>query len=491
MQINFTKSAPVEKPTKPTLPAAMPQTPKAVPNAEELTAAAKNAAATLFGDPVTDIAPAATPPPSPAPAAPAAPAPEPEPEPEPEPQNLINTEDLIRRTARETADEIQRREPAPPQPAPSTETPFELTPEDEQEHRVLLFLEGQDQKHAGKADAWIAYCKLAYAYQDQWEKDNPGKEFDPQDEEHTPWFDAHPPPHEKSVIEQGTIDMRVEEKFQQRVKPELDTIKAREALEKSAPVIVDNVTKKVVQLVRVASTELATIVTNADGSANLTDATIARAHEVDPIAGAIIDLTIKEVEPLFMALEKSVVRDENGEYPFRLTPAKNKVHAILNQFTNTAEENMRKAPPEAQVKDGRQWISIQRKVDAQNELQNRFNKRQITKAQLDQQIADLENRYWILTVDDVADLVIDDYGKRAKQLITQSDDLAKKKYGPKTAATNGAQPQAAATRQIAPQAARKPNPPSLSSSSDVLTTRPAGTTPQKTAAQQAADVMFK
>lgn len=472
------------------------EAPEVVPTSDELKLASKQAAAVLFGEEV----PASLPPPTPGeqpPPAPETPPPADPPQepatPPAEPEVIVEepvTPKVIRQIARETVDAM--REPAaPPAPEPDAPTPPELSAEDAEDLRIIQFLERTDPKFTGKADAWVDYCRKVYAYQDKWESENTDKDYNPTDEEHADFFKGTTPPVDAHTLEGGKIDMRVEERYEKRVKPEMDKMRARRALEQNTAVIADNVDKGLHRLVKQASPELAVLLSKSDGTPNMTQAQIAEAHKADPIAAAILDETAKHLEPILIELEKSVVMDEQGNYPYKLNPSTNQVHQHIEKYRAQAEANMRNAPPEVRTVNGKQWISMVELDQKVRGVQNSKQSPQQRQAQVDA----LNSQYWVLTIDHVAELVIDDFGKKAKKLIADTDALAQKKYKPGAPATPSAQPapsaQPPAAPRLAPVSTARPRPPSFASASDALTTRDPGQPPAKTVGETASEVMWK
>lgn len=111
-----------------------------------------------------------------------------------------------------------------------------------------------------------------------------------------------------------------------------------------------------------------------------------------------------------------------------------------------------------------------------------------TDAQKNTAVSDLNRRVWTLTADQVADLFVDYFGKRAKAIIDRQDTIAQKKYG-KTRQAPTPQP----APQPAPQppaSGAKPTSPAGGGGSDVVTTTLPGTPAQKTFPEQALDVAF-
>ena len=147
--------------------------PKAAPAAAEAVAA-PGAASTDTPPKPSETAPAPTKPAAaPATAAPAKPKAEP------------SVDERIQATARRTADEVVKamREGEQPPEQPPTAEP-ELTPEDLADYKAFQKLETMNSKRKGIADRFVEFVKARGEYEENWLKENEGKEFDPDAEEH-------------------------------------------------------------------------------------------------------------------------------------------------------------------------------------------------------------------------------------------------------------------------------------------------------------------
>jgi hypothetical protein len=138
-----------------------------------------------------------------------------------------------------TAEAVARvmKPAAPPQP----EGP-KLDEDDEYTFKVYEHLETIDPKRKGTAERFKAAQLKAYAYQDKWETENPGQEFDPDAEEHAAWraaneYDSFPPDRE---FRKAEVDMEVQqrlEKERERLEARLSPFERAQKLQAAQPVI--------------------------------------------------------------------------------------------------------------------------------------------------------------------------------------------------------------------------------------------------------------
>lgn len=427
--------------------------------------------------------PAATPPAQGQPAA--------QQEPPPEEEHLSTTE-IISRAAKETAREVAKvvRPPEAPQ---ATEEPHEaeLTREDQEDLRVLKYLAQSNPDFKGLDEKFRTYALERYAYEEKWLKDNPGKEFDPNDEEHKAWYDQHEPNIDIDALEAARIDMKVEQKVQEAMAPKQQAEAADRAFQRELPRIGNQVTTLQHSLVNSINPELAKLITGADGKVALTDQTIAKLEETDPIAFEVMNaVSQNELEPVILELEKTTIPELN----FRLNPDANPLHRKIAAFVEAKEADMAKAPAEAQRLDGKQWVSYQEYSDRANAIR----KMKVSAAEKQNLFAQLDREVWTLSVDMIEQLWADDCAKRAVKIIEKRDGAAKKKYAagapsggtPKTTTTPQPQPQPQNTPAGPMPAGFKYKSPSLGGQSEAVTTAVPGTTTQKSFGQEAVDVSF-
>lgn len=418
------------------------------------------------------------------PPAPVVPAPAPVPSVEPEP---LTTEQIIQRTSEATARLMQ---PAPAPAHKSEPTPgFEMLEEDADDHKVLVYLAANNPRFKGKDAEYLAYLKKSYDYQDKWLAENPGKPFEPESEEHQEWYAANPQPVTKKDMDDGRIEMKAaeaaERMYEQRIAPEKKAREEEQAWNAGLPVLRRNVDNRIVALVDAADPELAKLLKDANGVANLTDATAALVAEADPIAHEILDEIAKsDLVPMIVELEKTAIPGLG----FALNPARNAIHAQIDRYRATAEADLKALPSAEQLRNGRQWVTIS-KI---NQMRQAINDGPGSEAEKQQKHADLNSSHWSLTVDDLEELIADDLAAVAKQKIDRRNASAKKKYAPTQPAPQPEpQPQPQPQPTPAPSALTRSRPPSLSSGADVVTPAKTGSGVAKSFGEQAAEVHFK
>lgn len=451
------------QPTKPPTPAAPPAAPEPPPTPEQI-AADQDKLMESMGwkapTPKPEPALVAPPPPEPAaveppPAEPVAPEP-PAPAPEPEPEPLVDrTADIIAQTARETGREVARAiQPAPAAPA---EPALELSPDDQEDLNAISFLSQTDPKYAGKEKSFKDYLRKLYARQTEWEKANPDGEFNIADEEHADWYEANHPGVELKDIEKGKARLEARAEYDREFGPQIRALKQEQVLREKMPYIMSNVSKRVGDLVERVDPELAKKVRDASGRIVTGDKLKQVEETEDPVTvNVLMETTMNEVFPLLRELE--MMGTDGLDY--RLDP-RNPQHQVLDIFRREKEAQMAEAPKDQQVVNGKQWVTI-------SEMSR------MARGKSPAEIADLEKQYWVLTVDDLAELLIDQSAKKAKAQIAQYNELEtkrQKRRGSSTPPTAQPPPVPAPKPPVPAPAPSSPKPmsPSLSSTSDVVT----------------------
>lgn len=467
------------------------------PTVEEIQAAGKMMVDKLFGPEPAPAAPVTAPPPEPAPAAvapppapvtPPPPAAPPAAAPETQPVSL----ETIQRTARMAADLVADRLVPAPAPEPVPQPTLDLSPEDAADLKILRYMAESDPKLAGLPEAFLAFVKKAYAYQDAWQEANKNETFKWEDAEHAKWYEDNAPEINREAMDEAKADMRAEEKWRQKMEPIEREKREVEAWEKARPKVNDRVNYLLVTMVDAARPELGKVLRDANGQPDLRPEAVAKAQELDPIASDILEEELMIVMPLLAELEKTGVPGLN----YRLNPNANPVHAAISHFVAEAERSILSSPAEEQIFNGKQFTPIAEMQRLREKVWNGLGSNE----QKNQKIADLESTRTTLSIDDVQEIIRDDFATRAKAKIDRKDAVAKKKYGKNG---NGAQVLPPENRQPAtepaPSAAPpKPapvvqplRPPSISSESDALTTGNPSAGPAKTFGEGIAATLWK
>lgn len=467
-----------------------------IPTPEEMVQQTTDLYSTMgWGEPPKRLPGAETPGQPAAPAAepaapPSAPPAAPEPEPEPEPEELT-TQELISASARETAREVAKALQPAAAPAPPAEKPVELSPQDERDFRIVQYLERSNpRQYSGLEQRYRDYVKAHYDRIATWNAEHPDTPYDPDAEENKTWYEANIPPElTEDVVDQAKIDMAAEAQVAERLKP-IEAERAKEkqekALEAAGGQIVQQLDRKVLSLVELVDPELAKLVKDDKGNPVLTDANVAKLDEANPIAKEVLDEIVKDqLEPLLFELEKTTVPGLG----YRLDPKTNPAHQAIASFLAKKEQDMTNAPARERIDaKGRRWVSLADYSRQMNAIQADSS---MGPQERQGQIARLDRTVWTISADQLEDLMVDFYAKKAKAIIEKREVVARKRF--KVAApgaTNGAPAPAPAPAPRAGIASPKPNSPSLGGQDAVVTSSHLTQGSAKSFPKEATDVMF-
>jgi len=440
-------------------------------------------------EPTPTPVPAPEPAPAPAPVAepkPNEPAPAPTPTPTPEPK-AETTEEIINKTAEALGDKIVKslKEGNEPEPAPVTEP--QLTSEDQRDYEVVLKMEELGKAPKGTAEAFKAFAFKRYAYTAKWQENNPGKEWNAEDDEHEEFYKSQPEIDEADFEEakfELKVDKQVAKRIEAEVRPALQQITAEKELEAARPIIAENVGKRIVQAVTAVSDELGKILM-VDGKVNLSKAQIDKLTETDPIAARVLDPIIKnEVQPMIVALEMSLLPNQPP-----LNPQKNAVHAEIAKYVDKFEQQMMALPESQRVRDGRKFLTGDQWANRVRNIQESSMPAEMK----NQKLGELRQTHWSPTIDDVQDTLISEISARAKREIDDLDKLAQKKYKkePAAPATPAPAPAPEPVPAPAPQPPSRQRPPALGSSPTVVDTSNPGATAPKTFGETATETHWR
>lgn len=288
-------------------------------------------------EPAPTPAPAPTPTPTPTPAPTPAPTPTPEPpSPSPAPSDATPVEpkpSVMGQLGAAITKLTQAldKQPAAPAPAP-TPAPEPVDPELDTRLKALELLE-QGPKYKGQPlrRQYTEYVKRYGDYQTSWERANPGKVFDPDDEDHAAFLRAHKPrvadediiKAETRVEMQAELDQRLAQAQTNMIRQQaVTTGRAQAAVAQQA--VLEDVGVKDLEGLKSTDPALALAVS-----------------EIAPSAG-----------PLVMAAHQLFTPGTRMEYE----PG-NPNHQFLVQTFSKYEAILAKAPPEqARLPDGRQFV---------------------------------------------------------------------------------------------------------------------------------------
>jgi hypothetical protein len=373
-------------------------------------------------------------------------------------------------------------------PATAAQPATDLTAEDQSDLNAIQYLERTNpREYHGRGQQFIDYCKARYAYESKWAQDNPDKELDANDEEHQRWYQEHQPDIDLKQLEDAHLDMKVDERFEKRLKPKEDAEKAEKAFAREVPKIGAQVSQSIVHMIGAVNPELVKLVTDANGRPVLTEESINKVDEADPIAKEVMDdVVANHLEPMILELEKTQI----PELKYRLNPQGNPIHARIASFIENKERDMASAPADVRSQNGKEWVSLSEYARRANSI----NGSNLPPAEKQRELAQLDADAWTISVDMIEELITDDCAKLALKTIEKRDSTAKKKYTQGApAATAAAQP-ATAAASAAPAgpmpAGYKYRSPSGGGQADVATAAVLDGNQRKSFGEVATDVNF-
>jgi len=238
----------------------------------------------------------------------------------------------------------------PPAPAgPATPPPVELDKTDTRTFTVLQHLEKTNPtEYKGVADKFRAAQVKSYAYQEKWEKDNPGRDFDPESPEHEDFRKSVEVPFDQDDFEEARVALAAERIVAERMKPlnqRQAEVDRAEALRQAQPVIAQHIGTSRKSFWGMMGDEFKEVVTDAgavDGEK------LKALVESDPINGIRLQSAV--------ALDKEVpeiVKLLNDLAPVaKPTDAVYGIHKAINDFGFRVEQSIAAEAPENQL-DGR------------------------------------------------------------------------------------------------------------------------------------------
>jgi hypothetical protein len=378
------------------------------------------------GEPVAPAAPVAPPPAEP-PAAPEPPA-------EPDAAPSLSATDIRTAVRDGFRDAMPQTPPPPAAPAAPAEPGFELSPEDDEDIRAMRWAEAKNKLKAGSADAYLAFLKKYYEYQDKWAADNPDKEFDPEDNDIATWIAQNQPEMpERPVIDRWITAMLVDEQVEEKLAPEREALqkereelKAKAQWDKQVAESLVHVDTKIVQMVEAVNPELAKLLKGADGKPVINAESEAKLEATDSIAHEVLKEEVEGVlKPVLNRLEYVCATCD------LLDPTKNPVDRHILGISDHAERVMRSAPTEVQVQDGRQWVSAAEMEKARADITKLQSSDADKKAAWEKYCRE----HWWFTIAHLEELAVDESAARSDGIIKRRDQIAQKKY-----AKNGGPP---------------------------------------------------
>lgn len=408
------------------------------------------------------------------------PAPEPEAKPKrvtkkkpveapPAPPARVDSDTITRvasETAARTAAEMQKKDKSDDAPPVDKSLDgVELLPT-EQRFLARLKMAGEvNDKLKDAHNRQVKFYSEAQKYRTQWEAKHPGTAFDPDDEQHKEWYDAHEPEFDRGEIEDGVIEFR-EKKLKAELKAEaegrLNQVEQKRSFEtrwkEEAPIIDKAANESVAELVADVDPELAKLL-SVDGETSVSAATFDKIEAKDKIAGRVLKRNATHFARAIVEVER--LERFQGYYYF--DKQHNEVHQQIDKAVNEMEHSILALPKEDQLYDpdngdNRTFMRGHEYWGKASEI-HKSNK---TPEQKEAAWNELNSKHWSLEKEDVKDAVKRLFLRVVKEKISEDREIvANYLKSNETPAPEIAPPTTATTSQE--PAPSRPKPPSTPS----------------------------
>ncbi len=342
--------------------------------------------------------------------------------------------------AAETAAETVKRMKSEKREA--TEEGFALPPREKRMLEVFKAMEEGDPKLKGLADEQVAFWKKASKYAEAWSKENPGKVFNPEDDEHSAFYEAEPG-YDKDAYDDTRISLIAEDRARKiaderigKTNKDVEQMRVQGRIREEQPQVIASAQSAKVAMIKAALPDLVAAVLGEGEEFDLNDATVDKLEAEDPLAFRVIAETADELgwqvaelerlsrypgayrEDQNMAVElaSTAKLDAKGR-PIPGTARKFKPHAELVAFAENLEQQIA-ADPDSEV-DGRTFIS-----QAQwNEKVQKIVGSQATEPAKRAQVKALADRHWRLSAEQIKQGLVAEYAARSQGRIAELTHL--------------------------------------------------------------------
>lgn len=256
------------------------------------------------------------------------------------PKAPVDVESVAAKAAAEAAARVaaiqqsSRQEEKKPEPDPKTKR---------QEAIYAKLEELNPNAYRGIGQRMTEFARKEEARAEAWEKENPGKVYDADDEEHQAWYSANQPKIDPDDFEDAKVEVRVqaaESRIQERIKPEVEKVNRRLDEESIKPV-------EQQAAVAVTSNIFKTFVPEGE----MTKKAVEEWRDSDPISFEVasqIDSAYRPVVRVVPKLYRGVVQFDNND----------QTHIAARKMVSDMESELADVEPSELEKDGRQWLPI-------------------------------------------------------------------------------------------------------------------------------------
>jgi hypothetical protein len=277
-----------------------------------------------------------------------------------------------------------------PEVAPPTRLEDALKEDDRQEYIVAKYLSDTNPKFKGAEKVVLDHIKKSEDYASRWETANPGKLFNPNDEEHDDFYSALTKPWSDRDFRDAEIEMKAEQIVERKLKgsqAKMDRLEQDSARVELAPVVQQRFNSAAVELAKAVGQDIHEKISR-DGFAKL--------EQEDPITAQVLTETLGPLQPII----ETIIQIDDVKGRFAIDP-KNPLHQQWNEILVGGEKQC------AGMKDEQGRAFATRSEYAQMNSTQRKN-------------------HWYLTPEHLISGIIDYAAKTASSVIKSEKERMKK-----------------------------------------------------------------
>lgn len=234
----------------------------------------------------------------------------------------------------------QKQEAKAPEPVKPV-----LSKSDEKMVARLKKLEEINPNYAGASDNYLSFKEKEKQYQADWEKKNPDSEFDPEDSEHSKWYERNEPSVDSDDFEEAKealVRDQAEKVVEERIRKEFEPLKRKQAEESAVAKAAPKIEKSLQTIGRNAAAAID------PEFGKLKD--LSKIGEENPIAAEILTDAANRWMPIAQAaslLYSGHPVDDN-----------NPVFQEVGKLVGSLEEQVSQLDEDSQVRNGKQFATI-------------------------------------------------------------------------------------------------------------------------------------
>lgn len=216
-----------------------------------------------------------------------------------------------------------------------------MTEEERERYAVIQRMEKDFPKFAGKSKEYVESVKRDAKYQQEWETNNPGKAFDPEDGQHDDFYDKNDVTLDDHYYARTMARIEAEhllEKKESKESKRLTELEAKEKVREAEPMIAAAAAHAHQSFYGMAGEEFAKVI---DSNGNVDGAELKRIVDADP--GKAVVIKAASSVPMFAA---DLHKLTNGLETF---DEKNQKHRFIADFAERQQQTLKAMTPAEQA----------------------------------------------------------------------------------------------------------------------------------------------